>query len=297
MTDSSISTILAVVNNRDDGEIVLDKAFTLAQHARASLHVVHVVHSAYAELPVHTIETSQELKTFILQAEESVVEELLEPLMNRGVSIESATIWHKREYEGILDVAHDCGADLIIKATEFPVTEVIRTPTDWNLLRHSDVPVMLVKPINWVETPVIMAALNMTVDQGEDALNDRILTRTKDLATALNGKIHVVTTYPSVEQWVGPLTVIVDFDAVRRSVSKNVTNRVNEVLHKLGIAGATIHALEGDPATVIQQIVAETGAEVLVMGTHHRSGAKGIVLGNTSEKILHHVKSDVEVLH
>ncbi len=297
MDTSSIKTILAVVKDRDDGEIVLDKAFALAQHAGASLHVVHVVYEAYAELPLHTVETSQELKTFILQAEESIIEELLEPIMNKGVAIESATIWHKRDYEGILDVAADCGADMIIKGTNFPVREVVRTPSDWNLLRHSDVPVMLVKPVNWVDSPVILAALNMTVDHGEEALNDRILTRAKDLAAALGGKVQVVATYPTVEQWVGPITVVIDFDSVRRSVSKNITSRVSAMLHKLGIEDATVHTLEGEPAVMIQQAVANTSAEVLVMGTHHRSGAKGIVMGNTSEKILHTVKSDVEVLH
>lgn len=296
MGEEGIGKILVVIKHRDDGEIVLEKAHTLAAHARASLHVIRVVHEAFAELSIHEIEKSQELKTFFLQAEETFLEELIEPYQSSSVELESATIWHKSEWQGILDVAEDCDADLIIKGTDAPGDQSIHAPSDWNLLRHTEVPVMLMKPVNWAENPVILAAIDATVDEDEH-LNLRILTRARHLAHALGGRLHVVNSYPSVEHWVGPITVVVDFDSVRRQVSTEIEDKVNALLDKTEIVAEKIHTVEGDPDVAIEQVVEAAGAELVVMGTHHRAGARGMVMGNTSEKILYKVRSDVEVLH
>lgn len=296
MAEEGIGKILVVIKHRDDGEIVLDKAHRLAAHAEASLHVIRVVYEAFAELSVHEIEKSQELKTFFLQAEETFLEELIEPYANSAVELESATIWHKSEWQGILDVAEDCDADLIIKGTDTPGDHSVHTPSDWNLLRHTEVPVMLMKPVNWVDNPIILAAVDATVAEDEN-LNLRILTRARHITHALDGRLHVVNSYPSVEHWVGPITVVVDFDNVRKQASTEIEDKVNALLRKTQIEAERVHAVEGDPDVAIEQVVEETGAELVVMGTHHRAGARGMVMGNTSEKILYRVRSDVEVLH
>ncbi|MEX2328058.1 MAG: universal stress protein, partial [Pseudomonadales bacterium] len=113
MERATISNILVVVRCKDDGEIVLDKANEIARLSGAKLHVVRVVHEAFAELSVHDIEISQELKTFLLQAEETMLQELIEPLKTSGAEVESATVWHKSDWEAVLEIAADVSADLI----------------------------------------------------------------------------------------------------------------------------------------------------------------------------------------
>ena len=53
----------------------------------------------------------------------------------------------------------------------------------------------------------------------------------------------------------------------------------------------------GAPAQVIGRLVDDTEAELLVIGTHAREGVKGILLGNTSERLLHAVATDVLTMH
>jgi universal stress protein E len=296
MAKQKIQRILVAIHDRDDGEIVLEKAHHLARHEGAALEIIRIIHEEYAELSIHDIEQSQELKTFLLQAEETYLEEIIEPFLGRGVDIESATVWHKSKWEAILDVARDSRVDLIIKSTDFPVQDVGRTPADYNLLRHSDVPVMMIKPINWMDAPVVLAALDATIDEDED-LNLRILNRADQLSKALEAELHVVNTFPSVEHWVGPVTVVIDFDRVRETVKKEITSRINTLANKLNIKPDKVHTSEGEAHTRIQETVEQTGAEVVVMGTHRRTGSYGVVMGNTSEKILHSIRSDVEILH
>jgi nucleotide-binding universal stress UspA family protein len=44
--------------------------------------------------------------------------------------------------------------------------------------------------------------------------------------------------------------------------------------------------LEGDPATVIVETAAETGADIIVMGTHGRAGLSRLVMGSVAEEVL-----------
>lgn len=44
--------------------------------------------------------------------------------------------------------------------------------------------------------------------------------------------------------------------------------------------------LEGDPATVIAETAAETGADLVVMGTHGRTGLTRFVMGSVAEEVL-----------
>jgi nucleotide-binding universal stress UspA family protein len=44
--------------------------------------------------------------------------------------------------------------------------------------------------------------------------------------------------------------------------------------------------LEGDPATVIAETAAETGADLVVMGTHGRTGLTRFVMGSVAEDVL-----------
>lgn len=297
MPKQDIQKILVVIKQRDDGEIVLDKACRIATHIGAVLHCVRIVHDEFAELPIHGEEKCQELKSFLIKSEDTLLEELVAPLREAGaVVVETETIWHKYEWQGVIELANQCGANLIVKGTDYPSKEVIRTPSDWNLLRYADMPVMLLKPINWSATPTILAAIDVNA-KDDDELNIRILRRGKQLCDAMSGTLEVVNAFPSVERWMGPVTVVIDFEHVRRQVSGDIARRVQDMLDSIEVTAEKVHTLDGECGDVIERVLQQTGAEMLVMGTHQRTGPRGVLMGNTSEKILHTVKCDVEVLH
>lgn len=293
---AAIERILVSIHNRDDATIVLEKACRLASATRASLHVIRVIYEGFAELSVHDIETSTQLKTALLQAEEVFLEELIAPWRDKGIDMESATIWHKGEWQGILELADDCDAQLIIKGTETDDEGAFRTPDDWNLLRHAPVPVMMIKPVAWGDDPVILAAIDAS-DDGDEKLNIAILTRAKALAEQLGGELHIVTAYPSYDKWVDPATISIEYDAIHKAIRDAVRQRVEHLVGKAGVKPKAIHIQQGYTHTIIGLTVNTIGAQLLIMGTHHRTGAAGMFLGNTSEEILHTVKCDVEVLH
>jgi nucleotide-binding universal stress UspA family protein len=51
--------------------------------------------------------------------------------------------------------------------------------------------------------------------------------------------------------------------------------------------------LEGDPAAVIAKTATETGADLIVMSTHGRTGLTRLVMGSVAEEVLRHAPCPV----
>jgi nucleotide-binding universal stress UspA family protein len=60
-----------------------------------------------------------------------------------------------------------------------------------------------------------------------------------------------------------------------------------EQIHPLDVSIPVDHVLlEGDPATQIVQLARDTGADLIVMGTHGRTGTERLLLGSVAEKVM-----------
>lgn len=293
----SISNILVALGD-DDAQYVLEKAQILAAASKAKVHIVRVIYEGIADLSTSAIENSTKLKTFILQAAESALEDLVDPWRAKFPDVETAAIWNPRTWEGILHAADTTAADLIMKGASLhqKFGDVVRTPDDWNLLRHSPVPVMLVKPQAWVAEPVILCALDV-FDEAHADLNVALLKEGAALTAILGGDLHVVCTYPMFEPWVGELGAMASYPDLKRSIELDIIQRVDAIAAKADVKFEMLHAEEGHATYAIGEVAEETEAELLLLGTHAREGVRGLLLGNTSERILHAVATDVLTMH
>ena len=64
-----------------------------------------------------------------------------------------------------------------------------------------------------------------------------------------------------------------------------------------GVSKDYVHIGEGKPTEVIRQTAKEIEADLILIGTVGRSGIKGTIVGNTSERLLDHTQSDLLVLN
>lgn len=62
-----------------------------------------------------------------------------------------------------------------------------------------------------------------------------------------------------------------------------------EAQKKLDAAGRfhTTHIHVGQPAEVIVKMASELGCDLIVMGTHGRSGIAGLIMGSVASRVLH----------
>jgi universal stress protein E len=277
--------------------VVLEKAVALANAADASLEVINVVYSPMADMPVKANEQNHALKTYVLQAAESWLEDQLDGIRNQVKSLTAAALWNKDEWQGILHAAEAGNADLIIKATHIAPSAGLsmRTPQDWNLLRHATIPVMLVKPDAWIENPIIMAAIDALNDSHFE-LNKRVLREADSLTSILGGELAIVSSYPMMAPWAGPAAVGVDFEQLRTGIERVARHKLERLARAAEVNYNYLYLEEGRPAMRVRALVEETNAEMLVMGTMGRTGIKSFVMGNTAETILHYTHCDAVVL-
>lgn len=68
--------------------------------------------------------------------------------------------------------------------------------------------------------------------------------------------------------------------------------KLTQIAEQFGIAEANLYLKAGEAADEIKQIANELDADLIVIGTHGRSGIK-LLLGSTANAVLHGVKQDV----
>ena len=68
--------------------------------------------------------------------------------------------------------------------------------------------------------------------------------------------------------------------------------QLEDIGKKFGISKKHVYFKTGDPADEIKQFADDIDADLIVIGTHGRSGIK-LLLGSTANAVLHGVKRDV----
>ena len=299
--NAGIRNLLVVVDDAMSVPYLMEKAARLATD-QTNVHVVHVIYEGVADIGTSAIEDSARLKTFILESAEAQLEDELEKARSQFKHLESATLWNARTWEAVLHAAENVDADLILRATGEQetmgerVASVVRTPDEWNLLRHATVPVMLVKAAAWPKEPVVVCALDV-FDDSHEGLNRNVLEDASRLAEVMGAALDLVYAYPLFEPWVGELGAVKSYAEIKTAVEDDARSRADAIAADAGVSYRHLHLEEGQTAPVLAKLVEDAEAALLVVGTHAREGVRGVLLGNTSERILHAVDCDVVTSH
>ncbi|MFT7088899.1 MAG: universal stress protein A [Glaciecola sp.] len=73
---------------------------------------------------------------------------------------------------------------------------------------------------------------------------------------------------------------------------QSAREKLEEIGNQFGITKQQVFLKMGDPADEIKEVANDTCADLIVLGTHGRSGFK-LLLGSTANAVLHGVKQDV----
>ncbi len=174
-----------------------------------------------------------------------------------------------------MPAAERAGADLIVKAANVrSVTgrRLLKT-SDWALLRNSHCPVYLIKQAH-VESGVrVLVALDIKRDDElYNTLNERVVNYGKALTENVpESSLYAVNAYSSSDNFVYP----------------------EDLAEKTGIDRSAAHSVEGVPEKVIPEVAEQVDASIVVIGTVARDGLKAAVIGNTAEKIMDSMQTNI----
>jgi universal stress protein E len=199
------------------------------------------------------------------------------------------------DISGWLNKLHDKEKiDLVIKTGHRSET-LFYTPTDWRLIRELDCALLLLSPTPWHSNAIVLAAIDAECrDAKQQAMNGKVLHAAQSFARAKHCSLHAAYNIP-IAKALTELDIVEPGDVIGEK-SAVVRQALAECLSLHGVEVQTSHITAGDTAKKIPALANKNKVDLVVMGSVGRSGIKGLLLGNTAEKVIHQLRTDLLVI-
>ena len=132
----------------------------------------------------------------------------------------------------------------------------------------------------------------LAVDFHED--NVSVVKTAKELSELYSADLHVVHVREplGLSCAVDGLSWVDEAYALEERVHKENKKKMTELGNELGLAEESCYMLEGRPASVILDLSAKGGFDLIVLGTHGQHGLQ-LLLGCTANSVMHGSGCDV----
>lgn len=278
----------------------LDKAIALAMDSGAKLEVLHVAYDPGAGR--YGGGTAQRDIEYVLGLRRAQLERLVDGRRKRGLRVGTRVEWGRPAHELIEKAAIASRADLVVgQSTRRGVSRHLLTYTDWQLIRHADRPLLLVKGAEAWQRRAVLAAIDPLHAHDKPAALDRaILAAASSLAHAAGGSLHAYHAYAPAVRFVPgtalePLPVLAP-PAEQKKHEKAVRDRVLRVTRAAGVATARVHLDRDEPVRGLPAHARRLQAGVVVLGAVSRGLIARWLMGATAEKVLDALSCDVLVV-
>ncbi|TNF33465.1 MAG: hypothetical protein EP312_09270 [Gammaproteobacteria bacterium] len=269
--------LFVVIDPTNKKQPALERAITLAQESKGKLHLFLAIHKPVEALADHS--SRKQGKQATLAEWKRTLQTYAEHSRAQGISAKVDVCWNDHWYQSVSRAAMRADADLVVKSTfrHGKAQRLMHGTSDWTIMRHSPAPVWLVRERKKAEGKSIVAALDLeATDEGHIRLNNSILKHARNMASLFGLPLHVVAAIS------------------RKPDFSHITHGSDDTLEDiLGVEPGRLHLVKGAPRTVIPKHAELLKAGIVVIGTAGRSGAKGVLVGNTVEKVLDQLACDV----
>lgn len=293
MTD--YKRILVAITPHREKQPALIRAVFLANKYNAELVLGSSMYNRSIE---KASDVGAQLKQDLIDDQMKVLEELAESL-DIQTKTTCVVTWHKKWYEGVINLATSNNCDLIIKETKQYEKSLrnLFTPDHWNLLRCSPINVLMVKNHKWTENGDIVTAISLdSGDKKSECLSNKVAAEAASMAKMFDANLHFVNTVSKA-----PIHITVDKSAfdpekINAKVMKKHKQDLQNIADELKIPKVNIIIKEGLPGKVVPQVCADLEAECLILGSVGRKGVDAALLGNTAEYIIDKLDCDTLVI-
>jgi universal stress protein E len=298
-----IRKILVAVKNPDRRRhAVIDKAIRLAKSLGASIEFFHAISDpVLLEVQPLTGHSLAEIKREALAIRQKRLDKYVDRAGDMGVESRATVEWDYPPHEAIVRRAVACRVDLIVaECHEGQRRKWLMRLTDWELLRASPVPVLLLKSSKPWRRNTVLAAVDPSHAHAKPSRLDSIIVDVgKQLTQALDGSFHLMhAVCPSAigfttgDAAIDAVTLAATYEEQKKKARKDFT----AFAESAKVPRKRRHVIDRDPASGIATLAKGARADVVVMGAVSRSGIKRLLIGNTAERILGSIPCDVLIV-
>jgi universal stress protein E len=228
------------------------------------------------------------------------LEKLAAGLRESGLKVDCACTWDFPAYEAVVRWAVKSKSDLIVaERHEYKrVMPWLLRFNDWEMIRRSPVPMLLIKRNTPWRKSTVLAAIDPQHSFAKPAkLDAAILDAAARVSDAIGSPLHIVHAYPGAPTSMPLRGVSAELSqSIERQASTEAHKAFDRELVNRDIPKARRHLVAGHPVDVVPRMAKKLRAGVVVMGGVSRSGLKRLVIGNTAEQVLDALPCDVLVL-
>jgi nucleotide-binding universal stress UspA family protein len=281
-----LETILVGSALDDGSDAVVRVALQAARAAGASLHVVHAVEIEPAAMVIDPMWLTGELVAEVTEERRRKLAAQLARL-GAGAEVAQTSVVRGEAYRALLDAAQACGAELVVVGAARSTGTFGRLfgSTADRLLRKASWPVLVVRGELALPPARVLAPVDfepLAVDALLCGLS--LLRQTGSGAPVKLTALHVLDLgarpVPRQRQ-VSPAELDAAEDAARAALASVAAGC--RALEPVAVEPALRY---GDPSTQIIAAAEETGADLLLMGTHSRRPLDRLLLGSVAAQVV-----------
>ena len=277
------------------------KAAQLARALDAEVEIFHTLTTpVYADLFTYAAEGLEGIEVELQEQALRRLETMADRLRRHGIKVSVSAQWDFPAYEAIIRQAMRSKADLIVASRHQGrhFAPRILQLTDWELIRLSPIPVLLVKNSRAYHRPAVLVAVDPSRAFSKPLQLDKVLLNlSQEVSEGLRGSLHAIHAYPRLPfqslQMEGTSPGLLD--RLEKQARRAANIRLEHALQSTSIARSRRHLVGGHPIDAILGVVGKTRCALVVMGAVSRSGFKNLLIGNSAERILDELACDVLV--
>ena len=297
-----MENILVVLDGSDMDPLAMEQAVALTGHNQAKLRVLMTVYNQIEEMHKYIgFDNYRDIKQALLDDAETHLRQLTD---RYNLHFSSNMVWGKRWNKSVVDTANSMEAGLIIEVAgdrQSRLAKIFQTPEDWHLLRDAQCPVWLVNGEGQSLEKVVAAVGTLDESREHAVLGKKVILKARSMAEALNLPLELVSVIPDFSAanvataYVPPLPdhSVLWHESAQQALA-NAEDQLNDQCDELRVQ-AKIRVLTGQVERELAELVADSS--LLVIGSAANRGLAGKFIGNTSEKVLHYLTSDMLVVH
>lgn len=288
-----MSLVLIIADRPDERQVAIARGLQLADKMGWGAQVVGFAWEDLRDLRLSSASERQSVEKKVLARRKREVES--EVAVHKGdVRCAVNVVWEKSIHEWVNKQCARKEYAAVIKTGRRTET-FLYTSTDWHLLRECPAPVLIVAEKKWRATKPIVAAVDLSSSSRvKKQLNDTVISTAKRYAEALDTKLYIVHAL-HISSVLKELDLVDEYSHAKQ-LKEELKPALNKLARSHNLPLSAFKLKEGPIDKVLTSEAARLKAQLMVMGTVGRGGVKGKVIGNTAEKVLDKLRTDVLAL-
>lgn len=289
---SQYHRLFLICDESHPGGAAVEQAAAMARATGASIHLCLFDHSeAIALIGLVDREGMEKARDGFMTQRRATAQSLANTLKAKGIQATADVAWARPAHVEMLRQIEELRPDLVIKQTrhEALLKRTLFTPTDWHLLRHCPVPLLLVHGGDRPLLKRIVAAVDPgPYEPGVVNMNQRILREALALAIQSDGELHLVFALDTLAEAAAALAgPAPGFSPEAYGALVEMRTKAFDALaDEHGVPAERRHLLKGGAGPAIADFASQWQADVIVLGTTQRPPLDRWIMGSTAEQIL-----------